>query len=70
MSSWHLQKNGSVLAPTRFNLYTNDLLVTKCRRFTYADDICCAVQEKSSEEVERTLTSDMAKLQNNAGDGS
>jgi len=51
-----------VLAPTLFNLYTNDLLVTKCRRFTYADDVCCAVRAKSFEEVECTLTSDMAKI--------
>jgi len=26
-------RRGSVLAPTLFNWYTNDLLVTKCRRF-------------------------------------
>ena len=50
------------LASTLFNWYTNDLPVTKCRRFTYADDICCTVQAKSFEEVERTLTSDMEKI--------
>ena len=30
---------GSVLAPTLFNLYTNDLTVTRSRRFIYANDI-------------------------------
>ena len=43
---------------------TNDLPVTIKYRIHvgYADDSCCAVQEKSFEEVERTLTSDMAKI--------
>ena len=70
-SSWRLQKNGlpqgSVLAPTLLNLHTNDLPVTKCNRFTYVDDICCAMQAKLSDE--RSLTSDMEKKsQNIAGD--
>jgi len=47
ISRWHIQANGlpqgSILAPAVFNLYTNDLPTTSCRRFIYADDICCAV---------------------------
>ena len=46
-SFWRRQTNGllkgSVLVPTLFNLYTNDLPVTCSRSFTYANDICCAL---------------------------
>jgi Reverse transcriptase (RNA-dependent DNA polymerase) len=66
ISSWRTQKNGlpqgSVLAPTLFNLYTNELPATLCRRFTYADDICCATQAKTFAELECVLTSDIARI--------
>ena len=66
ISSWHIQKNnlpqGSVLAPTLFNLYTNDLPTTSCSRFIYADDICCASQADTFSELECTLTADLARI--------
>src|ERR1700759_5384281 len=59
---------GSVLAPTLFNLYTNDLPCTKSRNFTYADDIYCGTQAHTFVEVECILreecilTVDMARI--------
>ena len=53
---------GSVLAPTLFNLYTNDLPVTKSHRFINADDICFGTQAQTFAELECSLTSDMARM--------
>jgi len=69
-SSWRPQRNGlpqaqgSVLAPVLFNLYSNDLpvTVTRSRKFIYADDICLATQGQYFSELERSLSSDMARM--------
>ena len=60
-SRWRLQKNGlpqgSVLAPTLFNIYTNDQPeFTDIRRFIYADDLCLATQSTDFETIEKRLT--------------
>ena len=60
-SRWRTQKNGlpqgSVLAPTLFNIYTNDQPeFVNIRRFIYADDLCLATQSTTFETIEQRLT--------------
>ena len=45
-----------------FNLFTNDLTVTRSCRLIYADDICCALQAETFSEIECPLTADLAHL--------
>ena len=65
-SAWRPQCNGlpqgSVLALVLFNLYSNDLPVTRGRKFIYADDICLAIQGQFFSELECSLSSDMARM--------
>jgi len=65
-SAWRPQRNGlpqgSVLAPVLFNLYSNNLPVTRGRKFIYADNICLATQGQYFSELECSLLSDMARM--------
>ena len=66
-SRWRNQKNGlpqgSVLAPTLFNIYTNDQPeFDAIRRFIYADDLCLATQAGDFETIERRLSQALKKL--------
>lgn len=53
---------GSVLAPTLFNLYIHDLPISISRKFIYADDMAFALQHKSFAHIEDTLTADLKLL--------
>jgi len=59
-SSWRPQRNGfsqgSVLVSVLFNLYSNDLPVTRGRKFIYADDICLAIQGQYFSELECAIS--------------
>ena len=55
---------GSVLAPLLFNLYISDIPPTKSRKFGYADDWALATNDLCFEEIEETLTKDLAVLGN------
>ena len=72
-SAWRPQRNGlpqgSVLALVLFNLYSNDLPVTRGRYFSYADDICLAIgvtlDHTLSYREHLTKTAGKLKNQNN-----
>ena len=66
-SRWRKQKNGlpqvSVLAPTLFNIYTNDHPIHYgTRSFIYADDLCITAQYQSFKQVEKTIEEALENL--------
>jgi len=66
-SRWFSQRNGlpqgSVLAPTLFNIYTNDQpKPLACNRFIYADDLGITTQKQTFPDVESTLQTALAEI--------
>ena len=55
-------RQGSVLAPLLFNIYTHDLPVTVARKFVYAEDLAIMHSAEDCRTLEGTLTQDMAAL--------
>jgi hypothetical protein len=53
---------GSVLAPTLFNLYISDLSDTTSRKFAYAGDIAITTQHEKFENNDAALNQDLEKL--------
>ncbi|KAL4104978.1 hypothetical protein QTP88_020253 [Uroleucon formosanum] len=68
-SRWRNLKNGlpqgSVLAPTLFNIYTNDQPISNdanIKHYIYADDSAIAVQDNTFEIIERKLSDTLARM--------
>ena len=53
---------GSVLAPTLFNIYLSDLPSTSSSKYAYADDLALLYSHRSWSTVENVLSSDMDTL--------
>ena len=53
---------GSVLAPTFFNVYISDLPPTESLKFGYADDWTLVKQSKTFSQLESTLSLDIGHL--------
>ena len=54
---------GSVLAPTLFNIYISDLPQTTSLKLGYADDFVLSHQSKDTKQIENTLSHDTTNLQ-------
>ena len=53
---------GSVLAPTLFNIYLSDLPSTSSSKYAYADDLALLLSCRNWTTVENTLSNEMGSL--------
>ena len=62
---WCLQNGlpqGSLLAPLLFTIYISEILSTRSCQYRYADDLALLYTNKSREELEKTLSTDMCVI--------
>jgi len=53
---------GSILAPTLYNIYTADFPTTSCKRYMYADDVALTCSNKQIPVIENTISSDLERV--------
>ena len=66
-SGWIKQNNGlpqgSILAPTQLNIYSNNMPIhNRTLSFIYADDLCTTAQYQSFKHVEETIEEELDNL--------
>ena len=50
---------GSILAPTLYNVYTSDFQSTACKRYMYADDVALTCSGNQTAVIEHTISKDL-----------
>ena len=50
---------GSILAPTLYNVYTSDFLLISCKRYMYVDDVERTCSDKQTSVMEHTISKDL-----------
>ena len=50
---------GSILAPTLYNVYTSDFSLTSCKRYMYADNVALTCSDKQTSVIKNTISKDL-----------